>query len=181
MLFRSSTSTNYSFQATTNRTLVAHFIPESFIVTVSISPENAGNVSGAGTYNYNETAELLASANEGWKFDKWTINSTEVFENPTAVNVTEDVNAIAFFSIVSDINGPKKESILIYPNPTKGIINIENVNGVISISVIDLIGYCIYETQLFENSIDLNFLPNGIYALKVKYLEQSVTIKLVKQ
>lgn len=92
-----STSQTYEFQATSNRSLVAQFKLNTYNVRVTIEPEDAGNVTGGGTYNHNQTAELLATANDGWEFEKWTINGSDVTANPTSFVVTQNANVIAKF------------------------------------------------------------------------------------
>lgn len=43
-------------------------------VTVTVSPENSGIVSGQGVYNYGETATIEATPNIGYAFEKWHLD-----------------------------------------------------------------------------------------------------------
>jgi len=72
-----SVDLDYTFNATTNRALVAHFsIPVNIAASVSIAV--AGSVSGAGSYLPGESATLTATANPGYAFTGWTENGTPV-------------------------------------------------------------------------------------------------------
>jgi hypothetical protein len=67
----------YSFAATTNRTLVANFI-QTYIITASANPSNAGTTTGAGTYRSGTNVNLTATANTGYEFVNWTENGSVV-------------------------------------------------------------------------------------------------------
>ena len=72
-----SVDLNYTFNATTNRALVAHFsIPVNIAASVSVA--SAGSVSGAGSYLPGESATLTATANPGYAFMGWSENGTPV-------------------------------------------------------------------------------------------------------
>jgi hypothetical protein len=66
-----STDTDYSFQVTGSRDLVAHF-GTAVVVTASASPEEGGTVSGSGSYAPGHACSLTATANEGYAFMSWT-------------------------------------------------------------------------------------------------------------
>jgi hypothetical protein len=96
-----STDAEYVFEATANRTLVAHFEPITFEVTVGITPVGAGTVEGAGTYVEGETATLVATANAGYEFVNWTKNGIEMSTAPSySFEVTANVNIMAHFQLI---------------------------------------------------------------------------------
>lgn len=82
------------------------------------------------------------------------------------------------YTITAIDNIENLERIAVFPNPTKGVINIE-VKDMESIKVIDLRGRQIYKGK--ENEIDLSQEPNGIYIIKVTTDKQTITRKLIKQ
>jgi PKD repeat protein len=47
-------------------------------ITTSVYPELAGTTSGDGNYSTGENVTVIAFSSVGWKFDKWTIDGTEV-------------------------------------------------------------------------------------------------------
>ena len=55
----------------------------SYQITASVSPSNAGTVSGAGSYAAGHTCTLTATPNAGYTFINWTKNSTVVSTNAT--------------------------------------------------------------------------------------------------
>src|SRR5512137_1387510 len=57
----------------------------NFTIAASASPVGAGTAGGAGTYSSNSPCTLMASANPGWGFQKWTENGAQV---STAANYT---------------------------------------------------------------------------------------------
>jgi hypothetical protein len=85
-----------------------------------------------------------------------------------------DINSIAL-----DID------LSIYPNPTKGKLNIET-NKAISYSIYNILGQSVKLKGELENSskksINLSHLPDGIYILKVKDdSENSKSFKIIKK
>ena len=77
-----------------------------------------------------------------------------------------------------------ENKIKIYPNPTNGKINISGEEIKNSIAFIyDLSGKLIFQQSLIHkiNLIDVNFLPVGVYVIKVVGTDFSVERKLVKE
>ena len=65
-----STNPRYSFTATTNRTLVANFVP-AYTVTLGSLPTFAGTVSGGGIFNAGTEITVDAVSNPAFVFDGW--------------------------------------------------------------------------------------------------------------
>lgn len=63
-------------------------------VTVNVSPEGAGTVSGTGSYVQGSTATVKATPNAGYRFVKW---NDDVSANPRTVTVTGDATYTAYF------------------------------------------------------------------------------------
>ena len=95
-----STEPSISFEVTGPAAYVAHFIPNTYEITATVSPDNAGIVEGAGTYYYNTTCELTATPNTGYHFVNWTENGVEVATTTTiSFVVSEDRSFVANFAI----------------------------------------------------------------------------------
>ena len=73
-----STMANYTFTVTESATYQANFQLQSFTIAANANPAEGGSVSGAGTYNYNQSCTLIATANEGYDFVNWTENGNVV-------------------------------------------------------------------------------------------------------
>ena len=89
----------YSFTVTTDVEVTAYFSTETYIITAVANPSEAGTVTGAGGYTYNQVCTLTATANAGYLFDKWTKDGADVStDNPYSFNVTEAGDYEAVFA-----------------------------------------------------------------------------------
>lgn len=77
-----------------NLTITANFKAISYTITANVNKEKYGNVTGGGAYDYNTTATLTATANDGYEFVNWSNGSTD---NPLAYTVTKDETITANF------------------------------------------------------------------------------------
>ena len=78
----------------------------------------------------------------------------------------------------------------VYPNPTRGLINIEfnNIdNKVSSLSIVNVLGDRIYNddidpnTPKYSNQLDLSKYSDGIYFVRFKTKDGFITRKLILQ
>ncbi len=114
-----STSANYTFTVTGNRTLVAHFTanPQNYTITVSADPTVGGTVSGGGTYPQGQSCTVHATANSGYDFVNWTENGNQVSTNANyTFTVTGNRTLVAHFAQQS----PQSYTITVSANPTNG-------------------------------------------------------------
>jgi len=67
------------------------------------------------------------------------------------------------------------------PNPSKGVFEINHLSGASSISVFDMAGVQVFaeQTELVSKSIDLSFLNNGVYLLKINNLNEVFMKKIL--
>lgn len=113
-----STSANYTFTVTGNRTLVAHFTanPQNYTISVSADPTNGGSVSGGGSYQQGQNCTVSAAANSGYTFSNWTENGNVVSSNTSySFIVTGNRTLVAHF-----IANPQSYTITVTANPTNG-------------------------------------------------------------
>ena len=97
-----STNANYSFTVTEAGAYIANFTLNTYTITALVNPENAGTVTGAGTYNYGDGVILTATANEGYVFVNWTENGEVVCVNATCTSTaTADRTLVANFETAS--------------------------------------------------------------------------------
>jgi len=96
-----STDDTYTFIATVDRTLVAHFAMDSYTVTVNVDPADGGTVTGAGTYIYNDMVTLTATPNGDYQFVNWTDEAGNVvaFGPQYSFYITSDRTFTAHFAI----------------------------------------------------------------------------------
>lgn len=124
--------------------------------------------------------------------DKVTFQDSAVFVNliPGDYTVTIlDANGceILVTQIISDVDDPVFESLIISPNPAFNLLNISVKNGGVEpmqLEVLDLNGRVI--NTIFPSyiqrstSIDIQELPSGTYFLKIRNREAFVVKKFVK-
>lgn len=111
---------------------------------------------------------------------------------PTAYNVFAATYGRGVFSgtltntVLSNEEIALSRGIKIYPNPSKGIINvaIANYSGNLSIQIYDINGRKVVETSSDfngEKSINLNGLHFGVYTAKIEGSDFSYTYKIIKE
>ena len=159
----------------------------TYDVTIIVNPEEAGVVSGAGTYSIKETetVTLSAAANEGYKFVNWTEKDTVVStEAEYTFVITGDRNLVANFVSTESIS-ELEASFKVYPNPVSDMLFIEAEIEVEEVAIFDVYGrqqnLSISATQQLSNSIDVSSLNNGVYFVKVVTSEGEVVKRFIKE
>ncbi|TVQ12240.1 MAG: hypothetical protein EA361_11190, partial [Bacteroidetes bacterium] len=73
--------------------------PETYILTLLVNPEGAGEVFGAGEYEEGEVASVDAVPNEGWVFVNWTDTEDNIISEMPAneIPMTANLTLIANF------------------------------------------------------------------------------------
>ena len=120
-----STETSYTFHVTGDIILVANFevneVPTIYTITATANPEHGGTLTGAGQYEHGEQCTLIATANEGFTFAKWTENDTQVSTDAEySFTVTDDRSLVAVFEAQS----VETHSITISPLIVHGSISV---------------------------------------------------------
>lgn len=94
-----STDLEYEFEVTGDMDLVANFTTiNSCYVTAGVNPKDAGEITGAGAYEMNETVVLKAKTNDGYEFINWTENGSVVSEETKySFVIASDKNLVANF------------------------------------------------------------------------------------
>ena len=76
-----------------------------YSISASISPENAGAITGVGEYVIGTDATLTAIANEGYVFNSWTLDGEIVSTEPSyTFTVTSEMNLIANFDALYSVS-----------------------------------------------------------------------------
>jgi hypothetical protein len=60
------------------------------------------------------------------------------------------------------------KDIIVYPNPFSETLQIESENPIDEIQVFDVFGKLVFQNAKPTNQLEVGFLPNGIYLLKLK-------------
>jgi hypothetical protein len=84
-----------------NKTVTAVFTqipPTQYTLTTAVSPVGGGTVSGGGTYNAGETAQVTATPAEGYQFDHWEGDLTGN-TNPGSILMNGNKTVTAVFTL----------------------------------------------------------------------------------
>ena len=93
------------------------------------------------------------------------------------------LNPFGQFVGLNDLQ-PSNNKLVIYPNPCQNLLTIESYTSIQSLSIINSMGSCVYNSSVPTTSkqcVDLTFLPSGIYLIQVNTLLESSTQLLIKQ
>jgi uncharacterized glyoxalase superfamily protein PhnB len=175
-----STTPSYTFNVTSNRTLVANFRINSFTISISSNPTQGGTTTGGGSYNFNQTATVSAIANTGYSFVNWTENGTPVSTTPSyTFNVTDNRNLVANLEPTLKNLNP----FYIYPNPTNDFIYVKSKEKEVKlVKIYDLLGRLILEQHFSSNNvvIDLTSLNNAVYFAEVYSEDNKKIFRIIK-
>lgn len=83
----------------------------------------------------------------------------------------------------TEVNNQPESKTLIYPNPTKGIINIKSRDAIDELFVYDLAGKIIMRKENLsegKNMIDITSYPQSIYLLRLRSKDKWETFKVIK-
>ena len=178
-----STQANYSFTVTGSRSLTAIFELQSFEIKVTIDPEEAGTVTGEGTYNYGDEVTLVLNRNEDWAFQNWTENGEIVCEEMTyTFIITADRTLVAHFMHTEGV-GEHNGTTLLYPNPVSDKLTIETTENINTVEVFNLVGALVYSQKDCTNKVEINTadLQSGIYFIRLTSANLSETRRFVKE
>ncbi|MDB5119934.1 MAG: cell wall/surface repeat protein [Sphingobacteriales bacterium] len=94
-----STSAIYTFPLSTNRTLVANFVLNSYTLIVNATNGIVVKNPSQATYNHGTSVRLTATPSSGYVFSSWSGNATGS-ANPLTVLMTSDKNITANFTLI---------------------------------------------------------------------------------
>jgi uncharacterized repeat protein (TIGR02543 family) len=79
------------------RTITANFVAQ-YTLKTTVSPDGAGTVMPAsGTYDKGTVISLIASAAEGYRFDHWSGDVTDISNNPVSITISSNISVTAHF------------------------------------------------------------------------------------
>ena len=164
-----------------------NIVGSGFLVNPISNNSEYGYTAGAGLYEANATATVMATAFTGNKFVNWTKNGAVIStENPYSFTVTEDVELGANFENIVGIENSENIVVKIYPNPTFGELTIESRELRINdVEIYDIYGKKLLSNHHFAPSsnhlINISHLPAGVYFVKIFTEAGEVTRKVVKE
>lgn len=143
--------------------------------------------------------QVLKSANplvdnSTWKKDSvtFTVANDGVYHiGFLALNYTEEIIAMRLddilikdLSAVAVLSTNELDEISIYPNPTKNKLNLYTPNSLLNFELYNSVGQLVLNdktNQLGLNTIDIDFLPTGVYLIKIHNNRNVAYKKIIKQ
>ncbi|WP_281337143.1 M14 family zinc carboxypeptidase [Flavobacterium eburneipallidum] len=83
--------------------------------------------------------------------------------------------------IASKTNNSISSTILVYPNPTTGILNIKETSSSATYTIYNLLGQSIIKGNLSNNIIDLSGITSGNYVLEILDNGNTTNKRIIKQ
>ena len=142
-------------------------------------PIIGGKATGDGLYNPGQKARLQAVPETGWKFSGWYNDDVKISDSLNFdFTVNEDDNIVGLFTQSTGISDADvKNNIRIYPNPTKGLINIAVDGGLrddlSKVVVTAMDGRMVYDAMPAsvggQYTVDLSSRHAGTYLLTLYF------------
>jgi hypothetical protein len=147
--------------------------------TICIGEKVNLTLGGASSYSLNGATSPASFTAQPSTNTDYTISATGTGTAACVTKKTVSLTVLACTNL-TNING-QDNSIKIYPNPSTGIFTIESeINK--EIIIIDVSGRLVYAKALSsgKHTIDLSEHAEGMYFLKTKNVNQTITFKLIK-
>lgn len=162
----------------------------------SLVQPNGVTLTNISRYNFSDTlwttipvigaAQIVRSQYE--YYDLSATNHLPVFLHISAKLLSAFPDPLIDATVVlSEVSGPTTASIgenefvnvKVYPNPAKDILSIDNLPSNASVSLMDLSGRTVSILNTNANSFDVSSLSKGVYILKIKSVNNSITQNVI--
>lgn len=137
--------------------------------------------------NNKQACELLQKAKDlGYEktHDRYDLQDYLDYACKSVESIEKNIQTIENKTVleIEPIQTPKLvDKPYVYPNPTKGIINIKNLSfTTFDYQLFDYTGKLITQGNSNNNSINLSNLPTGVYILKILNKQLTETFRVVK-
>lgn len=120
---------------------------------------------------------------------EWTLLIQDGYNGDTGTLNDWSIEICTEAPLSVDRNPTALEQVMIYPNPSNGLINVElqsNQNSDISIAVYDIRGRIIFENKFenkiqFNEKIDLGKVNSGIYIIEISDGKNKINKRIIKR
>ena len=169
-------NSTYTFKATAATNLIAKFTLNSY--TITLTAGNGGTVSGAGTYNYGDSAIVSATPSTGYSFVGWyneeqlvNPNSTYSFKATAATNLTAKFALNAYAVTLTAGNGGTVSGAGTYNHGDSAIVSATHSTGY------SFVGW-FNEEQLVNSNSTYSFKATATTNLTAKFLLNAYPVTL---
>lgn len=152
--------------------------PGNFLVNGVSLPKNGGDISGGGIYKPGDKVTMKATPKEKWIFEGWFEKGSKISDSTEfSFNVNTNRNLVGQFKNPTGIEDKLKGQIHLYPNPTKGLVEIRLDKGLgkdlQKITATNMLGKTVYESSVKHDedqfSIDLSANSQGNYVITLYF------------
>ncbi|MBN2261961.1 MAG: T9SS type A sorting domain-containing protein, partial [Prolixibacteraceae bacterium] len=171
-----STSNNYSFTVTADRTLVANFeqdAAQTYTVALEVNEGEGGTVNfSSQSFEMGASVTAIATPADGYLFTKWMEGSTLIStDSDYTFLVGGDITLTAYFDKKTAVGLTSETNVRVYPNPAVAIITVSGLETGSCVKLIDLAGSTVFEQQTTgnEQNIDVSNLRRGCYFVVVEH------------
>ena len=165
-----STSYIYEFSVTGSAHYVANFELDTFEITATVDPEEAGTITGAGTYSYGQTVTLTAVANADFRFLNWTEGDEVVSEEATyTFDADSDRQLVAHFLNTVGIAEHEALTVTLYPNPVQDKLIVRASEPVKTFEIFSINGVLVDRQSNCSDKIEINVehYAHGTYMIRL--------------
>jgi hypothetical protein len=122
-------------------------------------------------------------------WDIWNINWMQFASGTTGAATAANVMTGAAVSMVDSVATPAASASVVWPNPVKGLLNIQvndNTSGDRIIQVVDALGVARQTTKVTKTpglnqfQLDVSGLSAGVYNVRIMSTNRQETIKILK-
>jgi hypothetical protein len=123
------------------------------------------------TLGYVNKLEFLLSSSDAGGFGMNTPSFFAIDDIQYTVTSTASINELNTFN-----------EVVIYPNPSNGMVNIASQEEFTALEIMDITGKLVYSNAVSSSfeTLDLSYLPEGVYHLKTTTLKGQIIKKLIK-
>jgi hypothetical protein len=109
----------------------------------------------------------------------WEEDATGKKVMGTNYKTRNELGLVTFAKLISSVNYTTSGNSVVYPNPTTGLVTINNLDGATTVQVMNIAGQLVLTADVTNtNTVDMSQLENGIYFAVVN--ANVIKISLVK-
>ena len=164
-----SEEASFSFEVTASGDFIANFNLNTYEIVATTDPIDCGTITGTGTYNYGEIANVTVVPNPNYVFDRWTLNGVLASLEPSlSFVVTESYEFVAHLIYYDGVE-ETSVSATIYPNPVDDKVWVESMVPIQTCEVYNTMGSLVYSAAVHAGQfeVDMESLPSGTYMIRL--------------
>ncbi len=160
-----------------------HNYPHLYELILFMQPPDGGSVEGAGGYAVGTQVNITATANEGYRFVRWTdVNGNALSEEAEFIFTMpdEDMTLTAHFELITNIVENETAEVIVYPIPARDLIYIDANFLMQEVRLLNILGQPVLKVWVNAHHHALNIaeISNGIYFVRVQTENNVKTVRI---